>query len=82
MNGERQEGFGLMDTTIFNGKRQSTSVTYLHPIKHRSNLEILTNVTVNKILFENKKLLGLNVKRMVKIKSIFQAKRFFFLLEL
>jgi Choline dehydrogenase and related flavoproteins len=55
MNGKNQEGFGLMDTTIYKGKRQSTSVTYLHPIIHRNNLNVLTNVTVNKILFENKK---------------------------
>ena len=58
MNGENQEGFGLMDTTIYKGRRQSTSVTYLHPIIHRSNLKVLTNVTVNKIIFENKRATG------------------------
>jgi len=74
MNGERQEGFGLMDTTIFNGKRQSTSVTYLHPIKHRSNLEILTNVTVNKILFEDKKAVGVECKANGENKKYFSSK--------
>ena len=58
MNGKNQEGFGLMDTTISKGRRQSTSVTYLHPIIHRSNLKVLTNVTVNKIIFENKRATG------------------------
>ena len=58
MNGKNQEGFGLMDTTIYKGRRQSTSVTYLHPIIHRSNLKVLTNVTVNKIIFENKRATG------------------------
>ena len=58
MNGFKQEGFGLMDTTIFNGKRQSTSHTYLHPISNRKNLKILTNSLVNKIIIKNNKAIG------------------------
>ena len=53
MNGFKQEGFGLMDTTIFEGKRQSTSVTYLNPAKKRENLTIITNCFVKNIIIEN-----------------------------
>ena len=53
MNGFKQEGFGLMDTTIFEGKRQSTSVTYLNPAKNRENLTIITNCFVKNIIIEN-----------------------------
>ena len=55
MNGYKQEGFGLMDTTIFKGKRQSTSHTYLHPVSDRKNLTIKTNLNVKKIIIENDK---------------------------
>ena len=58
MNGYKQEGFGLMDTTIFDGKRQSTSVTYLHPIKQRQNLTLITNIQVSKIIIENSSAIG------------------------
>ena len=49
MNGYKQEGFGLMDTTIFDGKRQSTSVTYLHPIKQRQNLTDLLHQSLKQL---------------------------------
>ena len=58
MNGYKQEGFGLMDTTIFGGKRQSTSVTYLHPIIKRKNLKVITKTVVHKIMIENNKAVG------------------------
>jgi len=58
MNGFKQEGFGLMDTTIFKGKRQSTSHTYLHPVSDRKNLTIKTNLNVKKIIIENGKAKG------------------------
>ena len=58
MNGYKQEGFGLMDTTISKGKRQSTSYTYLHPVSNRKNLTIKTDLTVKKIIIENKKAIG------------------------
>ena len=58
MNGYKQEGFGLMDTTIFKGKRQSTSHTYLHPVSDRKNLTIKTNLNVKKIIIENGKAKG------------------------
>ena len=59
INGFKQEGFGLMDTTIFNGRRQSTSVTYLHSTMHRKNLTVITNTSVSKILIENNKATGI-----------------------
>ena len=58
INGYKQEGFGLMDTTIFKGKRQSTSHTYLHPVSNRKNLTIKTNLNVKKIIIENGKATG------------------------
>ncbi len=74
MNGYKQEGFGLMDTTIFNGKRQSTSVTYLHPIKQRKNLTLITNIQVNKIIIENSAAIGVEIKQKNKLKKIFADK--------
>ena len=74
MNGYKQEGFGLMDTTIFDGKRQSTSVTYLHPIKQRKNLTLITNVQVSKIIIENKAAIGVEIKNKNKLEKTFAEK--------
>ncbi len=52
-NGEQQEGFGPMHMTVGGGVRSSTSNAYIKPAKSRSNLKILTNVLVQKIILEN-----------------------------
>ena len=74
MNGYKQEGFGLMDTTIFDGKRQSTSVTYLHPIKQRQNLTLITNIQVSKIIIENSSAIGVEIKNKNELEKIFVEK--------
>ena len=53
-NGEQQEGFGPMHMTVAGGVRSSTSNAYINPAKNRSNLKILTNVLVQKVILENK----------------------------
>ena len=53
-NGEQQEGFGPMHMTVGGGIRSSTSNAYIKPAKNRSNLKILTNVLVQKVILENK----------------------------
>ena len=74
MNGYKQEGFGLMDTTIFDGKRQSTSVTYLHPIKQRQNLTLITNIQVSKIIIENSSAIGVEIKNENELEKFFAEK--------
>ena len=71
MNGYKQEGFGLMDTTIFNGKRQSASFSYLHPISNRKNLTILKNTVEKEIIIENNKAIGVKCINNNKSKSYF-----------
>ena len=53
-NGEQQEGFGPMHMTVGGGVRSSASNAYIKPAKNRSNLKILTNVLVQKVILENK----------------------------
>lgn len=64
VNGYQQEGFALFDRNVKNGKRWSAARAYYHPVKHRKNLKLLTKTFVTKIIFENKKAIG--VKAIVK----------------
>lgn len=43
-----------MHMTVKNGKRCSTARAYLDPVKHRTNLTIVTHATVEKVIIENK----------------------------
>ena len=63
VNGYQQEGFGKFDQTIFMGRRYSAARAYIHPIKHRKNLTVKTNTLVTKIIFENKKAIGVEYKK-------------------
>ncbi|MCW5630410.1 MAG: choline dehydrogenase [Rhodoferax sp.] len=59
LNGYQQEGFGPMDrTTTPQGRRSSTARGYLDQAKLRSNLNIVTHATTDRILFEGKRAIG------------------------
>ncbi|RLN98442.1 hypothetical protein BBJ28_00021152 [Nothophytophthora sp. Chile5] len=62
VNGYQQEGFGWFDLTIHKGRRWSAATGYLHPILHRENLTVITNTFVNKLVFEGKKVVGVEVE--------------------
>lgn len=61
-NGADQEGFGTYQVNIKNGQRFSAADAFLKPILSRSNLELITNTVVLKIIINNKKAVGVKIK--------------------
>ena len=58
-NGENQEGVGYFQQTSFKGFRRSSYRSFLNKkIRNRKNLTIITNTQVSKVLFKNKKAIG------------------------
>lgn len=57
-NGRQQEGFSRYEHTIKGSKRCSAAGAYLHPVLDRKNLSTIENVTVDKIVFDGKKAVG------------------------
>ena len=58
-NGETQEGVGYFQQTSFKGFRRSSYRSFLNKkIRNRKNLTIITNIQVSKVLFKNKKAIG------------------------
>ena len=55
------EAVGYQPRTIWRGWRQSSAIAFLNPIKHRPNLQILTGASVEKVLFEGKRAVGLRI---------------------
>ncbi len=62
-NGIQQNGIGLLQSTQKNGVRHDTDRAFLSGIKHHSNLKILTNTQVSRIIFEGKKAIGIECQK-------------------
>ncbi len=62
-NGVSQEGFGIHDFTIERARRQSTSRAYLAPARDRANLEIVTDALVRRLVFEGRRVVGVEYDR-------------------
>ncbi|MEP7244849.1 MAG: GMC family oxidoreductase N-terminal domain-containing protein [Gammaproteobacteria bacterium] len=60
-NGPDPEGYGPRQGTIRGGRRHSTAVAYLRPVKHRPNLTILTESRVARVVIEDRRATGVDV---------------------
>ncbi|MDW3222810.1 MAG: choline dehydrogenase [Paracoccaceae bacterium] len=61
-NGADQEGVGFFQLTSRNGRRCSSAVAYLNPIKKRPNLRIITRAQVDKIEIEDGRATGVRYR--------------------
>ena len=57
-NGAKQEGAGYFQQTARNGRRCSTAVGFLNPVKNRKNLTIVTHALVERIAIKDGKTTG------------------------
>ncbi len=69
-NGEKQEGFGVMEQTIFKGRRWSASNAYLKPALKKDNVQLL-RAFARRIIFEDNEAVAVEVSQG---KRIFQVK--------
>ena len=58
ISGYRQEGFGLFDRTTYRGERWSSARAYLHPVRHRPNLTVVTGALVERVRIEDRRATG------------------------
>ena len=61
-NGRNQAGVGFYQLTQRNRRRSSASLGYLSPIKDRKNLTIKLGSTVSRVLVENHRAVGVEIK--------------------
>ncbi|GIY12801.1 glucose dehydrogenase [Caerostris darwini] len=62
-NGARQTGFADMQGTMGDGQRCNDAEDYLVPAENRTNLDILTNAFVTKIIMEGNQAVGVQFDR-------------------
>ena len=61
-NGAEQEGVGFFQLTAKNGRRCSSAVAFLNPVKSRKNLSIITHAQVEKIDIKDKRAFAVRYK--------------------
>lgn len=60
-NGPSPEGVGQYDFTIRNGRRVSSAAAFLHPLRERPNLSVLTGAHVLRIMIERGRARGVEI---------------------
>jgi choline dehydrogenase-like flavoprotein len=70
-NGPDPEGYGPRQGTIRDGRRDSTAVAYLRPARTRSNLEVLTDSLVRRVLIQKGRVAGVEVERAAQVQRLY-----------
>lgn len=73
-NGESQEGVGYFQVTQKDGNRCSAAKAFVTPNLHRSNLTVITDALVQKLIIEDKKAIGVSYSRKGKTSQIYANK--------
>ncbi|HEX5959573.1 MAG TPA: choline dehydrogenase [Hyphomicrobiaceae bacterium] len=69
-NGPEQEGAGYYQLTNRNGRRCSTAVGYLKPVRSRRNLHIVTDALVHGVELEGRRATGIRCRRHDRVETI------------
>jgi choline dehydrogenase len=67
---ESDSGASIADVRVRNGKRQSVFRSYVFPYMDRPNLTVLTRATVNRIAFDGKRAVGVEIAHLGAIRRI------------
>ena len=69
VNGYRQEGFGRFDRTISRGRRYSAARAYLHPVRHRKNLQVVTHALATGLRFSGTRATGVDFRHRGRMRT-------------
>jgi choline dehydrogenase len=61
-NGASMEGFGPRQATIRHGRRESMATAYLHPVRNRTNLIVLTECLAQRLVIESGRVTALELE--------------------
>ncbi len=68
-NGEKQEGFGSMEQTVWQGRRWSTANAYLKPALKRGNCRLVRGFA-RRVKFNGKRAAGVEIERGGRIETL------------
>lgn len=73
-NAEDQKGVGFYQTMSSRGERSSSYSAYIKPFKDRANLEVWTDSTALKILFDGEKAKGIHLRKSNQIIDVYSSR--------
>ena len=68
-NGEKQEGFGPMEATIWRGRRWSTASAYLRPAVRRFDVSVL-RCLAERVVFRDGRAIGVEISRGGQLETV------------
>ena len=68
-NGSKQEGFGPLERTVWQGRRWSAADAYLKPALKRDNLQLIRGLA-RRVVMEGRRALGVEIERRGQIEII------------
>ncbi len=69
-NGEKMDGVGMVQLNVKNGFRVSTAKGYLKPNMKRQNLKVMTETLAQRLMFDGKRVIGVEVEHKGAVKRI------------
>ena len=69
-NGVSQIGGGVYDVSVYQGKRWTTANAYLEDIRGRSNLTVITEALVRRVLFDGTRAKGIELSRHERLEKV------------
>lgn len=67
---DNDEGIGYNPRTIWGGVRQSAATAYLAPARKRTNLTVISGATVDNLLFEGQRAVGVRYRKDAAVQSV------------
>lgn len=73
-NGPVQDGVGHFQLTVNKGRRCSSAVAFLKPIRDRANLQVVTNAQVQRVVIEAGRATGVEIRRPDGSRQVIRAR--------
>jgi choline dehydrogenase len=75
LHGRLEEGFACGEITVdARGRRANSARAYLHPVRHRPNLEVLQGVLTTRVLIENGRAVGVELRRGGETRAVYAGR--------
>lgn len=72
IHGRLEEGFVRGEITVdARGRRANASRAYLHPVRHRANLEVMQGALTTHVLFDRRRAVGVELRRGAETRKVF-----------
>jgi choline dehydrogenase len=72
LHGRLEEGFARGEITVdARGRRANSARAYLHPVRHRANLEVMQGALTTRVLIERGRAVGVEIRRGNETRQVF-----------